>query len=240
MRQFRSLFKRELLRAQAQARSSCGPSFATTSVFRGALITTPAFRSSLPPIWLAVLAAGTSDDWRRQQGFREEIAQIQQRLREIEREAPGLIASPQFHDEFVMLLKLLDKHPIDERDVAKLHEIIEKLEHEKQFIPAKDDQIKFKDEDKKTMMEKIKSHLPGTNEHAITKDKDGDAIPKSSATKNDEYWKEFRKQHEKDWDKDEKELKDKYYTKKAEWKAKYEQWKKKHSRMGTKGKGMAK
>jgi len=240
MRQFRSLFQRELSRARG--RSSCGPSFATTSVFRGALITTPAFRSSLPPIWLAVLAAGTSDDWRRQQGFREEIAQIQQRLREIEREAPGLIASPQFHDEFVMLLKLLDKHQIDERDIAKLQEIIEKLEHEKQFIPAKDDQRKFgKDNDEKTMMEKIKSHLPGTNEHAITKSTGGDAITKSSATKNGEYWKEFRKQHEKDWDTDEKELKDKYYTKKAEWKAKYEQWKKKkQSRMGTKGKGMAK
>jgi len=93
---------------------------------------------------------------------------------------------------------------------------------------------------KRQWWKKIKSHLPGTNEHAITKSTDGDAVTKSSATKNDEYWKEFRKQHEKDWDKDEKELKDKYYIKKAEWKAKYEQWKKKQSRMGTKWKGMAK
>jgi len=171
--------------------------------------------------------AGGSDNWRKQD-FREEIAHIQQRLREIEREAPGLIASAQFHNEFVTISKLLDKYPIDENDIEKLNEIVAKLEHEAQFVVNKEhakggDRIKKENVGKyreaaaaeMTIMEKIKSYLPGTKEHAATKSIDNE----------NEYWKEFRRQHEKDWDKDEKDLKDKYNKKKGEWRAKYETWK---------------
>jgi len=198
MRQFRTLAQRgRLLATKELFFRSPYASFAT---FRSTSSTTFKFRSTAP-IWLVALAVGvgTSDDLSQNKDFGEEMMHIKQRLRKVEAEAPGLITSPQFHDEFSMLLKLLDKEPIEERDVQQLNEIATKLEQAVKFTVVQ--------------------------EHNT---EESERVPLTHFRPQTEYWKEFRRQHEKDWDKEELELKDKYNKKKGEWKDKYEQWKQEH------------